>query len=373
MRLRRSLADQLTESRDLRSPLWRRSVETVPREAFLPDDVFRDVDGQWEPVSRAQMGDEAWLRLVYEDRTIVTQRNDFGEPTSSSTLPGLVVRMLEYLDLREGDKVLEIGTGTGYSTALMCRRLGPELVTSIEIDPDVAERAAAAVRGLGHEPELITGDGLQGHPGGAPYDRIIATCAVRHIPRAWLRQSRTGATILATLSGWQHGFGLVKMTVDGPGSAHGTFLPGHVSFMMARPHQAPPSDVRLPGRAGTPRAASLDPNDIWEDWTATWVAQLATPDTHHTLVLADDGPAEHLLTDHVSQSWAWISANGEGWVVRQNGPQRLWDAIEEAIHLWDGAGRPHQSAFGITITPGAQRVWLGTPDGPSWNLPTCAD
>ncbi|MEO3793411.1 ATP-grasp peptide maturase system methyltransferase [Nonomuraea sp. B10E15] len=366
------MADQLREGRDLRSPLWRRAVETVPREAFLPDDVFRNIDGRWEPVCRAQFGDEAWLRLVYEDRTIVTQRNEIGEPTSSSTLPGLVVRMLEYLDLHEGDKVLEIGTGTGYSTALMCQRLGPELVTSIEIDPAVAERAAAALRGLGHEPELITGDGLHGHPGSAPYDRIIATCAVRHIPRAWLRQSRTGAIILATLSGWQHGFGLAKMTVDGPGSAHGEFLPGHVSFMMARPHRAPLPDAGLPGRGGSLRPASLDPNDIWADWTSTWVAQLAAPDTQHSLVLADDGPAEHLLTDHVSRSWAWISANGEGWVVRQNGPQRLWDVIERAIHTWDGAGRPHQSAFGITITPSAQQVWLGTPDGPSWHLPTSA-
>nr|WP_181958331.1 rRNA adenine N-6-methyltransferase family protein [Nonomuraea deserti] len=148
MRLRRSLADRLTESRDLRSPLWRRAVETTPREAFLPDDVFRNVDGQWEPVCRAQFGDEAWLRMAYQDQTIVTQCNEIGEPVSSSTLPGLVVRMLEYLDLREGDKVLEIGTGTGYSTALMCQRLGPESVTSIEIDSDVAERAAAALRGL---------------------------------------------------------------------------------------------------------------------------------------------------------------------------------------------------------------------------------
>ena len=86
-------------------------METVPREAFLPDEVFLDTG---EPGPDRLDGD-AWLDMVYTDRTIVTQRNAAGEATSSSTLPGLVVRMLEYLNVRDGDRVLEIGTGTGYS------------------------------------------------------------------------------------------------------------------------------------------------------------------------------------------------------------------------------------------------------------------
>ncbi|MFI7135013.1 hypothetical protein ACIBQ1_55770 [Nonomuraea sp. NPDC050153] len=48
---------------------------------------------------------------------------------------------------------------------------------------------------------------------------------------------------------------------------------------------------------------------------------------------------------------------------------KLWDAVEDAILTWEEAGRPHQSGFGLTVTPEAQWVWLGEPDGPSWTLP----
>jgi len=56
-------------------------------------------------------------------------------------------------------------------------------------------------------------------------------------------------------------------------------------------------------------------------------------------------------------------------VVHQHGPIRLWDAIEKAITTWREAGNPHQSGFGLTVARESQRVWLGEPDGPRWELP----
>lgn len=53
----------------------------------------------------------------------------------------------------------------------------------------------------------------------------------------------------------------------------------------------------------------------------------------------------------------------------QRGPLRLWNAVEDSIALWRAHGSPHLSGFGMTITADAQRVWLGTPDGPSRTLP----
>ena len=89
-------------------------------------------------------------------------------PTSSSTAPVTVVGMIEALDLGNGDPVLEIGTGTGYSTALMCHRLGEDDVTTVEVDPGVARRADAALEAAGYSTWTVTGDGLLGHPYRAP-------------------------------------------------------------------------------------------------------------------------------------------------------------------------------------------------------------
>lgn len=269
----------------MRSPEWRAAVEAVPREVFLGDRIYRQVDGQgqtlWESVSREEIGTEGWLELAYENATWVTQLDGADAPhapglrqgisTSSATLPGLVVRMLEDLDVRDGDRVLEIGTGTGYSTALLCHRLGGDLVTSIEVDPGVAARAAEALRIAGYGPHLVVGDGLDGHPDTAPYDRIIATCSLRTVPESWLAQAVPGARILFPLLGWLHGAGLVALTVTGEGTAHGRFLPDTASFVPARAHAAP-VPFTLPDKEGQTRPVRYDPQFL-TDWMGRFRAK----------------------------------------------------------------------------------------------------
>ncbi|MFI9340296.1 ATP-grasp peptide maturase system methyltransferase [Streptomyces sp. NPDC052773] len=368
-RLRRALA----ESVPVDDPAWRDALEAVPRELFLGQAVFRPSGTRWEPVIRESVGDEEWLRLVHQDTTWVTQIDGIaaadatgplsGRPTSSSTLPSLVVRMLDLAGIREGDRVLEIGTGTGYSTAVLCHRLGDQNVYSIEYDPRLAAAAAEHIRSAGYSPTLLTGDGLAGHRDAADYDAIVATCAVRYIPPAWLHQVRDGGTITTTLSGWMLASGLIRLTVHDDGTATGRFADDRIGYMLARPHERPPRPT-FHQRPGHTRPTRLDPG-LLEDWTGHFVAQLAAPSAE--LMTTGDGV---ILVDVATGSQAWTETAGNGWRVHQHGPLRLWDAVEEALTTWRAAGAPPQSRFGMSVEgDGTQRVWLGEPTGPGWDLP----
>ncbi|WP_256104228.1 ATP-grasp peptide maturase system methyltransferase [Streptomyces sp. ODS05-4] len=367
------LRHRLAAAVPVQDPAWRTSLATVPRELFLGTGVFRFDGRQWSPVHRDRTDPGEWLGLVYEDTTWVTQVDGItaedatepvtGRPTSSSTLPSLIVRMLDVAGVGEGHKVLEIGTGTGYSTAVLCSRLGDRSVYSVEYDPGLAAAAADRIRTAGYNPTLITGDGLAGHRDGAEYDHIVATCAVRHIPPAWIRQVRVGGTITTTLSGWMLASGLARLTVHEDGSATGRFLTDRISFMLARPHERPPRPVfhQHPGRT---RAALLDPA-LLEDWTGQFLAQLAAPSAE--LMTTGTGV---ILVDVATGSQAWTEPAAGGWTVHQHGPLRLWDQVEDALGAWQEAGSPTHSDLGLAVDPdGTQRVWLGAPDGRSWDLP----
>ncbi|MGW3424892.1 ATP-grasp peptide maturase system methyltransferase [Streptomyces phaeochromogenes] len=382
--LRRQLAGRLEKDGPLRSPEWRAAVEAVPRHAFIPR-FYRQSDAPgvttWEPVTPETVGQEEWLRLVYSDETWMTQFDgrdiDWTDPkpisnatpTSSSTLPSLVTRMLEDLDVHEGMNVLEIGTGTGYSTALMCHRLGGEAVTSIETDDGVARRAHEALAQTGHTPHLLVGDGRSGHRDRAPYQRLIATCGFRSIPPAWLEQVTPGGVILTTLRGWMRSLGLVKLIITGD-SASGWFSEDAPSFMIARQQDAPESLGMVPEpEAGTKRKATYGPGILTSSGPA-FMAQLAAPDARFFSMPVDGGPTGTFVLDSVTDSFAVLAPMGSGWQVRQGGPRRLWDAVESAVAIWEEYGSPSTAAFGVTVSPDGQAVWLGNPSGPQWPLPS---
>ncbi|MEU9190133.1 ATP-grasp peptide maturase system methyltransferase [Streptomyces sp. NPDC048484] len=371
--LRQSLADELAKHGQLTDPAWRSAVEAVPRELFLGDVVFRPEGPQWEPVRREELGDDEWLRMVYSNTTWVTQVDGIsaaaapgplsGRPTSSSTLPSLVLRMVELAGIRDDDKVLEIGTGTGYSTAILCHRLSDKLVYSVEYDEDLAAAAAQHLRAAGHSPQLVVGDGLRGHQDGADYDTVIAACAVRTVPPSWLWQLRDSGSIITTISGWMLASGLIRLDLDDKGIARGRFAGDKVSYMLARPHERPPRPTFY-AHPGSTRNTRVSP-DVLDDWTGLFVAQLAAPSAE--LVRTGNGVA---LIDVASGSQAWTESDGSGWKVHQDGPLSLWDQVEDALIVWQKAGSPDQTAFGMTVTEWDQTVWLSDPGGPQWRLPT---
>ena len=187
------LVDQLISSESLTGD-WCATFRAVPRHLFVPDLVWRHRTQHRdpEPIHRAEQP-EAWPRAVYRDEFLLTQLNDGATPagaalgpisdvdyTSSTSMPSVMAKMLAAARVAAGMRILEIGTRTGWNTALLAhRRLGAGNVTSIEIDPATSARARAALADAGYGAVMVrTGDGTLGHPGRAPYDRVLSTAAV---------------------------------------------------------------------------------------------------------------------------------------------------------------------------------------------------
>ncbi|WP_230416249.1 ATP-grasp peptide maturase system methyltransferase [Micromonospora tarapacensis] len=377
------MVEQMVAAGSLRSGPWLAAFTAVPRHLFLRR-FFRqsgDLSG-WEAVSDTDPGA---LEMIYDGATWVTQLDNDphrwqnargadkptpGTPTSSSTAPGLMALMLEALDVHDGHRVLEIGTGSGYNAALLSHRLGSTLVTTVEVDPAVADSARASLHAAGYTPTVAVADGSAGHPEGSPYDRLIATCSASTVPPAWIDQVRPGGMILTSLYRDLGGGPLVLLHVVGNGQAQGRFLPEYGGFMPLRLHPpadtGPLLDAALAGTTPPARPTSLGA-DLLDSADFGMVAALRLPGVASIGFAPDDsGPQRWLLA--ADGSWACLDETTL--TVSQHGTRRLWDEIED-IHLqWTQLGEPSRDRLGVTVTAtGEHRFWLDTPDGAWWSHP----
>jgi protein-L-isoaspartate(D-aspartate) O-methyltransferase len=219
------LVDQLKQANHIRTPRVEEAFMTVPRHLFLPD----------EPLDK-----------VYSDVVIVTKRGEEGQWTSSSSQPSIMAIMLEQLDLQPGQRVLEIGAGTGFNAALIASIVGPAgKVVTVDIQPDLVEHARKCLDVAGYDwVRTVVGDGGYGYPDGAPYDRIILTVASDVITPSWREQLvQDGILVLpfAVVSGHQksvafqkRGETLISMDIRPCG-----FMPLQGAFALAQPVRTP--------------------------------------------------------------------------------------------------------------------------------------
>jgi protein-L-isoaspartate(D-aspartate) O-methyltransferase len=187
-----ALARQRMVERDLRGEGIRdervlKAMGAVPRHEFVP----------------------AALRAeAYADRPL-----PIGEGQTISQ-PFVVALMSEKLALRGGERVLEIGTGSGYQAAVLAE-LGCQ-VYSIEILPELAETARLRLEHLGYKVHVRAGDGFFGWPEAAPFDAIIITAAAPEVPQSLVQQLKDGGRIILPL-GRGDGQALVLGTKEASG------------------------------------------------------------------------------------------------------------------------------------------------------------
>jgi protein-L-isoaspartate(D-aspartate) O-methyltransferase len=293
-------------------PVWREVFAAVPRHLFVPYYYVGVVGGyerRWGESSDPRAR-ERWMVGAYADMPLATRLRE-GELLSSSSQPSLMAMMLVTLGVEDGNRVLEIGAGTGYNAALLAHRLGDDdLVTTVDLEPEITEAARQHLAAAGYHPVVVTGDGARGVPERAPFDRIIATCALPSVPHAWLAQCRPGARILAPL-----GTGLVALTVRNAGQAEGRFLHTPAYFVPLRGDTGPePEPAHL---GGVPRRAR-----------------------------------EHEL-------FRFLLALSLGSLDPQ-----------EAYVMWEHEGHPERERYGVTVSGEREWAWLDDPEGPyTWALP----
>ncbi len=380
-----NLVDELLRDGELEAgTLLAEAFRTVDRGVFVPAFALHDLTEQGVRYrlvdGRLPEQRDEWARHVYSNETLIIEVN--GEPvarvlpggtgtgrwTSSSTMPSLMARHLRELDLEAGPRVLEIGVGSGYNSAIMCEVLGDQHVTSIDISPQLVHDASRNLASQGYHPSVAARDGHQGYPDRAPYDRITSTTAFTHVPPGWIGQVAPEGMILVNIAGGTGG-AVVKLRVE-DGVAEGRFLRQWAGFMPARSH-------RLRERVsvddtGDQGRTKLDPKGMAENHRVeAFIAQLATVDANTVTTQTPDG-VPLLFMEGADGAWAEVETNavdGE-YRVDQGGPRRLWDQVEQTHQWWQEHGRPDWSAFGITATPESQTVWFESPDGPDhWALP----
>ncbi|MFE4972097.1 methyltransferase domain-containing protein [Kitasatospora sp. NPDC056651] len=345
--LRLKLADHLRSTGALRSDRWHEAFASVPREAFVRAFAVGSPNG---PV-HLEPDDARWLHTVYTDDSLLTQFSADGVPTSSSTLPTLMALMLEALDVADGDRVLEVATGTGYNAALLSHRVGDENVTTIEVDPDLARAAEQRLNRAGYRPTVLSGDGRAGHPDGGPHDRIIATCGFSSIPPAWPAQMNPGGIIVCPVGG-----GVVRLVVEEGGKAAGEFLPDPAFFMPVRElTDSPATSVPPPlPDTCTSRPCSLEPT-VFTDDGVHFLLSLAVPGAMQRFTYGDSGVITAVHIWQPDGSWAEL----RGGIARQAGPRRILDTVETALAAYEAAGKPDREDYRLTVAPDQQRAWVG--------------
>ncbi|MET1124427.1 MAG: protein-L-isoaspartate O-methyltransferase [Archaeoglobaceae archaeon] len=166
----------------------RRLMERLRQELNLSEKVYR---------AMLRVPRHLFVPLRYREEAYIDTPLPIGYGQTVSA-PHMVAIMCELLDLKEGEKVLEVGTGCGYHAAVVAEIVGKNgKVVSIERIPELAEMAKTNLKALGYDNVIVVvGDGSKGYEPEAPYDKIYVTAAAPDIPKPLVEQLKPGGKMV---------------------------------------------------------------------------------------------------------------------------------------------------------------------------------
>ncbi|MET7715493.1 methyltransferase domain-containing protein [Streptomyces sp. NPDC005407] len=340
---------------------WRWAVAGMPRHHFVPQ-WWERADEGWL-LRQGPADQEQWLEAAYRDTSLVTRVGPLhadqaepgeqpqGLPTSSATLPSLIVRMFQHGRIGDSNEVLDVGTGSGYGTALACMRVSDVQVTSIDVDPYLVEAARARLSAIRLHPRVETVDATGELPG--IYDRIVSTVGVRPVPASWLAALKPGGRLVTTVAGTTL---IITAEKRDDGTARGKVEWDRAGFMRTRHgDDYPPHASALIATARTAGGEAFTEGrypviNIGEAWDLSSMLEIHTPGVLYGY--ETDGDRRTTWLAHPDGSWARATSNGgRPPAVHQSGPRGLWDTLDEIRSYWLQHGELPVRGANVLITP----------------------
>lgn len=334
----------------------------VPRDVFLPNIP---------------------LESAFADVTVPVRLNARGEATCTATMPSMLAFMLQELDLQPGHNLLEVGTGTGYTVALMRHLLGKKgVITSLEIERDIAEHAKDALtRANINDYHIVVVDGAEGYAPRAQYDRMMVTAGIWDVPLPWIRQLKPDGRIVAPV--WLDGLQVAAcFTLQEDGTLYSDRMTPS-TFVYIRGQAAGPQVRKRIGSTGLILIAddigNVDPIALatllssdheavqlskalnkWDYWYG-FLPYLMLDETDNDLFalysVLEDGRAYGIEGEgfviSTPASACFVPYYGVGFAHSFAGSDAFL-AVESKLADWEAAGRPGLDCLRLRFVPKAQ-------------------